>query len=199
MSSMPKSLDRLIRGLARMPGIGAKTAERLAFYILRADKEEVASLAQAITDVKGSIRFCSICNSLSEEETCSICQDLKRDRSVICVVENPGDIIAVEKMNQFNGRYFCLMGSLSPLDSIGPEELKIGKLVSLIKAEGIKELIIATDSDHEGNTTALYLSRVIKPLGIKLTRIAFGLPVGSNVEYADQATLIKAFEGRRQF
>jgi len=196
---MPKPLNRLIEGLAKMPGIGSKTAERLAFYILRSPKEYSDSLVQAITDVRETITFCKICNNLSEGDLCEICADAKRNRSIICVVEDPNDIMAIEKMGQFTGRYFCLMGALSPLDNIGPEELKIDSLIELIKREKIKEIIIATDSDQEGETTALYLSRVIKPLGLKLTRIAFGLPMGSNIEYADQATLIKAFEGRRQF
>lgn len=195
---MPKSLNRLIENLAKMPGIGLKTAERLAFYILRSPKEYSASLIQAITDVKSTIIFCTVCNSLSENKLCEICSDPKRDGSVICVVEDPNDIMAIEKMGQYNGRYFCLMGALSPLDNIGPEELKIDKFVDLIKRERVKEVIIATDSDQEGETTALYLSRLIKPLGVELTRIAFGLPMGSNIEYADQATLTKAFEGRRQ-
>ena len=196
---MPKPLNRLIEGLAKMPGIGTKTAERLAFYILRSPKEYSDSLVQAITDVRGTITFCKICNNLSEGDLCEICADAKRDRSIICVVEDPNDIMAIEKMGQFRGRYSCLMGALSPLDNIGPEELKIDSLIELMKREKIKEVIIATDSDQEGETTALYLSRVIKPLGLKLTRIAFGLPMGSNIEYADQATLVKAFEGRRQF
>ena len=199
MPSIPKSLDRLIENLARMPGIGSRTAERLAFYILRSPKEYTDSLMRAIDDVKKMITFCKECNNLSEGELCQVCEDPKRDKSVICVIENPNDIIAIEKMRQFNGRYFCLMGALSPLEGIGPEELRIDKLIDLVKREKIKEVIIATDSDQEGDTTALYLSRVIKPLGIKLTRIAFGIPVGSNIEYADQATLIKAFEGRRHF
>lgn len=196
---MPKSLNRLIEAFAKMPGIGSKTAERLAFYILRSPKEYISSLMHAITDVKETITFCKVCNNLSEDELCEICSDPKRDRSVICVVEDPNDIIAIEKMGQFQGRYFCLMGALSPLEGVGPEELKIDGLIDLIKKEKVKEVIIATDSDQEGDTTAFYLSRIVKPSGIKLTRIAFGIPVGSNVEYADQATLIKAFEGRRQF
>lgn len=182
-----------------MPGIGLRTAERLAFYILRSPREYADTLIQAVTDVKNIIQFCTRCNNLSESDLCDICSNPSRDKSVLCVVEDPNDIIAIEKMGQFNGRYFCLMGALSPLDNIGPEELKIDRLVGFIEKEKIKEVIIATDSDEEGNTTALYLSRVINPLGVKLTRIAFGIPVGSNIEYADQATLIKAFEGRRQF
>lgn len=196
--SMPRSLNRLIESLSKMPSIGTKTAERLAFFILRSPDEYAASLINAVTDVKATITFCRECNNLSEGELCAICSDPKRDRSILCIVENPNDIIAIEKMGQFGGRYFCLMGALSPLDSVGPEELKIDELISFIKKEKITEAIIATNSSEEGNTTALYLVRVLKPLGVKLTRIAFGIPVGSNIEYADQATLIKSFEGRRQ-
>ncbi len=197
--SIPKSLSRLIENLSKLPGVGPKTAERLAFYILRSPKEYADSLMRTITDVKKTITFCKVCNNLSEGELCDICSDQKRDKSVMCIVENPSDIIAIEKMGQFNGRYFCLMGALSPLENIGPEELKIDKLIKLIRHEMVKEVIIATDSDQEGDTTALYLARVIKPLEVKLTRIGFGIPVGSNIEYADQATLMKAFEGRHQF
>jgi len=195
--AIPKSLRKLIENLAKMPTIGVRTAERLAFYILRSPREYADSLIHSIKEVKDTIVFCKRCNNLSEGELCHICSDSSRDRSSLCVVEGPNDIISIEKMGHFNGRYFCLMGALSPLDSIGPEELQIDKLIEHIKKEKIKEIIIATDSDEEGETTALYLSRVIKPLGIRLTRIAFGLPVGSNIEYADQATLMKSFEGRR--
>lgn len=196
--AMPKSLNSLIENLTKMPGIGPKTAERLAFYILRSPKEYADSLLDSIADVKNTIRFCNICNNLSEGDLCQICSDPKRDKSSICVVESPHDIIAIEKTGHFNGKYFCLMGALSALESVGPEELRIDRLIELIKKEKIKEVILATDSDQEGEMTALYLSRIIKPLGIKLTRIAFGLPMGSNIEYADQATLIRSFEGRRQ-
>jgi len=197
--AIPKSLKALIDNLSRLPGIGRKSAERLAFYILRSKDEYAEALIKSISDVKNTIIFCKDCNNLSEAELCDICSDTTRDASLICVVEDPNDVIAIEKMGQFRGRYFCLMGALSPLDSIGPDELKIDKFLELVSKKKIKEIVIATDSDEEGNTTALYLARVVKPLGVKLTRIAFGIPVGSNVEYADQATLIKAFEGRRQF
>ncbi|MEE8360309.1 MAG: recombination mediator RecR [Candidatus Omnitrophota bacterium] len=197
MSAIPKSLTRLIENLSRLPGIGAKTAQRLAFFILRSQREYAEALVNSIKEVKDAVVFCEDCNNLSEGTLCEICGDPTRNKGVLCIVENPNDVVAVEKMGQFEGRYFCLMGALSPLDSVGPEELKIDKLIKFIEREKIKEAIIATDSDEEGNTTALYLARVLKPLGVRLTRIAFGLPVGSNIEYADQATLIKAFEGRR--
>ena len=197
--AIPKSLTRLIEGFSKMPGIGLKSAERLAFYVLRAPREYADLLMRSITDVKNNIKSCKVCSNLSDDDLCQICSDQKRDRDVICVVENPNDIIAIEKTGGYNGRYFCLMGALSPLDGIGPKDLKIDKFLELIKKEKIKEVILATDSDQEGETTALYLARAIKPSGIKIMRIAFGIPVGSNIEYADQATLAKAFEGRRQF
>ncbi len=195
--SIPGSLSRLIENLSKMPGIGSKTAQRLAFHIMRSPKSYAHSLVQSITDVKNTITFCQDCNNLSEDRLCAICSDERRDKGVICIVEDPNDIIAIEKTGQFNGRYFCLMGALSPLDNIGPADLKIDRLIDIMKAKKVKEAIIATDSDQEGETTALYLSRALAPLKVKLTRIAFGLPVGSNIEYADQATLIKSFEGRR--
>lgn len=196
--AIPKSLSRLIENFSKMPGIGRKSAERLALFVLRSPREYAESLTRSITDMKNTIKSCRDCNNLGEEDLCQICSDSNRNRSVLCVVEYPNDIMTIEKMGQYNGRYFCLMGALSPLEGIGPDELKIDKLIGFIKREKIREVIIATDSDEEGNTTALYLTRVIKPLKLKLTRIAFGLPVGSNIEYADQATLMKAFQGRTQ-
>ncbi len=195
---IPKALSGLIDDLAKLPSIGKKTAERLAFYIMRSPREYAEKLLRDIRDVKETITFCTVCNNLSEGRLCDICSDPRRDRSSLCVVEDPNDVIAIEKMGRFNGRYFCLMGALSPLDSVGPEELKIDRLIGLVRKDKIKEVVLATDSDEEGNTTALYLSRVLKSTGVRITRIAFGLPVGSNIEYADQATLLRAFEGRRQ-
>ncbi|MFH1752880.1 MAG: recombination mediator RecR [Candidatus Omnitrophota bacterium] len=199
MPAIPKSLTRLIENISKLPGVGAKTAQRLAFYILRSQKEYADSLIDSIKEVKETVVFCEDCNNLSDGRLCEICADSRRNKNVLCIVEDPNDVVAIEKMGQFDGRYFCLMGSLSPLEGIGPEELKIDKLMRFIEKERIKEVIIATDSDEEGNMTALYLARVLKPLGSRLMRIAFGLPVGSNIEYADQATLMKAFEGRRLF
>ncbi len=197
--ALPKSLSKLIDILAKMPSIGRKTAERLAFFVLRSPLEYSQALAAALLDMKNVISFCKDCNNFAEGELCDICSDPKRERSILCVVENPNDLIAIEKMGQFRGRYFCLMGALSPLDNIGPRELKIDKLINFIGREKIREVVIATNSNEEGSTTALYLARVIKPSGVMLTRIAFGLPVGGNIEYADQPTLMKAFEGKRQF
>ena len=197
--SIPKSLSRLMELLSKLPGIGPKSAERIAFYILRSQGDYAGSLTSAISEAKSTIKPCRTCRNISERDICEICSSPDRDGSLLCVVEHPNDIIAIEKMGRFSGRYFCLMGALSPLDGIGPDDLKVNDLINLIKEKKIREIIIATDSDQEGDTTALYLSRVIKTLGVRLTRIAFGIPVGSNIEYADQATLVKAFEGRRQF
>lgn len=196
MARYTKSMETLIEEFAKMPGIGPKTAERLAFYILKAPREDVAFLASAIMKVKQSIGFCKVCNNLSEGPTCQICQDPRRDKSTVCVVEEPNDVIALEKAGGYKGVYHVLLGALSPLEGVGPEDLKIKELLSRIKSQKIKEIIIATDSDTEGEATALYLTRVIKPLGVKMTRIAYGIPVGSSLQYADQATLARAMEGR---
>lgn len=196
--SQTKSVDALIKELEKMPGVGSKTAERLAFYILSLPREEAKALALSIMRVKDNIGFCKICNSLSEEEICSLCQDERRDRSVICVVEEPKDVSSIEETGVFKGLYHVLLGALSPLDGIGPDEIKIKDLLSRLKSDKIKEVVIATDLDTEGETTALYLAEVIKPAGLKVTRIAYGIPVGSSLEYIDQATLAKALDGRRE-
>jgi len=199
MTALPKSMQTLVDAFSKMPGIGPKSAERLAFYVLRSSNENVELLSRAISDIKKLVCFCKICHSLSESEICNICQDDARDKSLLCIVEEPNDIIALEKTRNFNGRYFCLLGALSPLDGIGPDELRINSLIDRIKKENIKEIIVATDSDNEGDMTALYLAKTIRPLGVKVTRIGYGIPVGSDLEYMDQATLIKALEGRRSF
>jgi len=195
---LPESMNTLIREIGRMPGIGPKTARRLAFFILKRPKEEAKRLAGAILKVKETVRFCRDCNNLSDSELCEICANEKRDRSVLCVVEKPSDVISIEKMGDFTGRYHVLLGALSPLDGVGPEDLKIDDLVKRIKKDKVKEVIIATDSNTEGEMTALYLAKVLKPLGVKLYRIGYGMPVGADLEYADQATLYKAFEGKRE-
>lgn len=198
MALYAESMNKLIQRFGKLPGIGRKTAERLTLYILRASPEEARALAQAIMEVKEKVGYCRICNNLSQEEVCQICEDEARDRSTICVVEEPHDIIAIEKTQKFRGRYHVLLGALSPLEGIGPGDLKIEQLLGRIKSERIEELIIATNCDSEGETTALYLTRIIRPLGVRLTRIAHGIPLGSNLEYADQATLGRALEGRRE-
>ena len=198
MTGFPVSMKLLIEEFSKMPGIGPKTAQRLAFYILRSPKNEADALAGAIHKVKESVRFCKACNNLSDEDTCEICKSSSRDRSVLCIVEEPNDISAIEKGGNFDGIYHVLLGSLSPLDGIGPSELKIKELLERVKKEKFKEIIIATDFNTEGEATALYLIRVLKSSGAKLTRVAYGIPVGGDLEYADQATIVKAFEGRRE-
>lgn len=193
-----KSMGDLINELVKMPGIGPRTAERLAFYILKIPKEQARLLSYAIISLKDNITFCKNCFNLSEDETCRVCSDITRDTSLICVVEEPKDIIAIEKTNGYKGLYHVLLGALSPLDGIGPDELKIKELISRIRSTTINEIIIATSSNTEGEATALYLTKLIKPLGVKLTRIAYGIPVGSNLDYTDQATLAKALEGRTE-
>jgi recombination protein RecR len=190
-------MKSLIEELAKMPGIGPKSAQRLAFYILRSGKPEAQALAGAILKVKESVRFCRTCNNLSDEETCDICRSSGRDRTVLCVVEEPNDIITIERSGNYNGLYHVLLGSLSPLDGIGPSDLKIKELEDRVRKERFKEIIIATDFNTEGEATSLYLMKVLKASGARITRVAYGIPVGGDLEYADQATIIKAFEGRR--
>ena len=188
----------LIAEFGKMPGIGLKSAQRLAFFILTKPREEAKKLSEAIIKLKESVKFCRTCNNLSDAEICSICGDNTRDRSTLCVVERPGDVISIEKMGEYNGLYHVLLGALSPLDGVGPADLKIKELVTRVKNEKIKEIIIATDSNTEGDATALYLVRLLKPLCGKVYRIACGMPVGSNLEHADQATLYRAFDGKRE-
>ena len=198
MSGYAKSLERLIAVFTKLPGIGQKSAERLAMHILKSPKEDAVALSEAIIKVKETIGFCKNCYNLSEGEACHICGDPQRDRTTILVVEEPKDILAIEKTGVYRGLYHVLLGAISPLDGIGPDELKIKDLLRRVKAEKIKEVIIATDADTEGETTALYISQLLKNQGVKASRIAYGLPVGSHLEYADQATLARALEGRNQ-
>jgi len=189
-------MQELIDCFKNMPGIGSKTAERMAFHVLKAPAEEMAKFSSIIRKVKEDVRFCKKCGNLSESETCSICNDPRRDKTLVCVVEEPKDLILIEKSGRYRGVYHVLFGVISPLDGIGPEELTIKELLNRIKEDKVKEVIVATDSNAEGETTALYLSEHIKPLKVKVSRIAYGIPVGGNLEYADQATLIRAIEGR---
>lgn len=197
MATYTNSIEKLIESLIRLPGIGRRSAERIVTYILGVSKDEVRVLTESVTNVKESVRFCSICNNLSEQETCKICQDSRRQKDLICIVEKPTDVTAIEKSGDFQGVYHVLLGSISPLEGKGPSDLKIEGLIQRIKQNNIKEVIIATDADTEGETTAIYLTRLIKPLGVSLSRIGLGLPVGSNLEYADASTLSKALESRR--
>ncbi|MFH1868705.1 MAG: recombination mediator RecR [Candidatus Omnitrophota bacterium] len=196
MEKYTKSMQTLIQGLTKLPGIGPKSAERMAFHILRLPHSEAKSLAYSILKVKESIKFCKICGNLSEQDACGICGDPYRDKTVICVVEQPTDVVSIQKSGAFNGLYHVLGGALSPLDGVGPENLRISELIARIKTNRIKEVIIATGSDSDGETTALYLSRLLKKEKTSVTRIAYGLPMGSSLEYADQVTLAKALNGR---
>jgi recombination protein RecR len=193
-----RALGRMVEAFMRLPGIGRKSAERLAFAVLGMPKEEAAGIAQAILDLKNNSRYCSVCNNITEDERCVICRDEKRDGSRVCVVEEPSNILVLEKSGIFRGRYHALLGAISPLDGIGPEDLKIDGLMERLRAGGVKEVIIATNPTVKGETTALYLSRLIKPLGINVSRIAYGLPVGGDIEYADESTVQRALEGRRE-
>ena len=198
MDAYTESVERLIAALGKLPGIGRRTAERLAFYLLDADKEEVAALAAALGDIKTKVGRCSECGSMAEGERCAICASPRRDRTRLCVVEKPKDVIRLEATGGYNGLYHVLLGSLSPLDGIGPGDLKIDELLERVKKEKFKEIILATDFNTEGEATALYLIKVLKNSGAKLTRVAYGIPVGGDLQYADQATIVKAFEGRRE-
>lgn len=198
MSAMIAPLERLIEQFRRLPGIGYKTAVRLAFHVLETSKEEAAEFASAILDAKEQIGVCAVCQNISEKELCPICEDPTRDESIICVVEHSKDVSAIEKVKEFSGRYHVLGGLISPMDGIGPEQLKIGELLKRLNHEDVRELIVATNPSLEGEATALYLSRLVKPLGIKVSRLAYGLPVGGELEYADEVTLSRALEGRRE-
>lgn len=193
------SVERLVNRLARLPGIGRKSAARLAFHILKLPREEAFELADIIRDVKEKVGFCSACNNISETDPCQICSDPERDRSIICVVEETSDAAALDKAEGFRGLFHILGGRLSPLDGIGPEDLKIKELLNRLQDGAVQELIIATNPNVEGEATAIYLSKLFKPMGLKVTRIARGLPVGSDLEYADSITLTRALEGRQEF
>ena len=187
----------LIDELGRLPGIGPKSAQRIAFHILEADPDDMRKLASSIVTVKDKVKFCSICGNVTEQETCTICRDTRRDPTMICVVEESKDVIAVERTRSFRGRYHVLGGAINPIAGIGPDQLRIRELLSRLSDEQISEIIIATDPNLEGEATATYLSRMLKTLGINVTRLASGLPVGGDLEYADEITLGRAFEGRR--
>lgn len=197
MARYPKPMARLIEELVRLPGVGPKTAQRLAFFLLAQSPADVQSLAESIVEAKKRINYCSLCFHFTEDDPCSICSDTKRDQNFICVVEEPRDVIAMERTKSFNGVYHVLHGSISPLEGIGPNQLKIQELVAKIKPE-VEEVVLATDPNVEGEATAMYLARVLKPIGVKVTRMAHGMPVGSDLEYVDEVTLSKALEGRRE-
>lgn len=190
-----ETIEQLIEEFASLPSIGRKTAQRLAMHVLKMPREEVANFAKVLIDVKDKVRYCTVCFNITESDPCSICSSQKRNRKVICVVEEPNDVIAVEKTHEFNGLYHVLGGALSPLDGIGPEDLKVRELLSRLD-DDVQEIILALNPNVEGETTTLYLAKLLKPLSINVTRIARGLPIGSDLEFADEATLTRALEGR---
>jgi recombination protein RecR len=196
-SNYTKPVQTLIDEFGKLPGIGPKSAQRIAFHLLKMSADDAGRLAHAITDAKARVRFCERCFNVAEDALCPICADDRRDSSVICVVEESRDIVAVEKTGEYRGRYHVLLGAMSPLEGIGPEQLKIRELVLRLEPEGVEEVIVCTNPNTEGEVTAMYLARMLKPLGVKVTRIASGLPVGGDLEYADELTLGRAIEGRR--
>jgi recombination protein RecR len=198
MTLGPPSLGRLAERLVRLPGIGRKTAERLALYVFKMSEEDASALANAIVEVKQRTRLCSVCCNVTEEDPCPICSDEGRDASLLCVVEQPGDVIALERTGHYRGHYHVLQGALSPLDGIGPEQLKLSELLGRLKEGAVREVIVATNPNVEGEATALYLTKLIKPLKITVSRIARGIPVGSDLDFADEVTLTRALEGRQQ-
>jgi len=194
----PDPLSRLVEQLQRLPGIGSKSAQRLAFHILKTPREEVERLAEAMRDVKDRVTYCSTCSNITDIDPCYFCTDSSRDHRVVCVVEQPENVSAVEKTRDFKGLYHVLMGALSPLHGVGPDDLKIKDLLTRVGHGGIEEVILATNPNVEGEATAIYLAKLLKPLGVRVTRIAMGVPVGSDLDYADEVTMQRAMEGRRE-
>lgn len=197
MAGTPRSLERLTAEFQRLPGIGAKSAARLAYYLLRSSDEESERLASAIREARAAVKRCSVCNTLTEGDPCEICSDPRRDAGILCVVEEPGNLVAIEKTREFKGRYHVLWGALSPLKGIGPDQIDVAGLVGRVTPE-VKEIVIATNPNVEGEATALYLARRLKAAGVRITRIAFGLPVGGDIEYADEVTMARSMENRRE-
>ncbi len=187
----------LIDELGRLPGVGPKSAQRIAFHLLQADPIDVKRLVSALVEVKDKVRFCTVCGNVAQEEQCRICRDPRRDAALICVVEEPKDVVAIERTREFRGRYHVLGGAISPIEGIGPDDLRIRELLARLASDDITEIIIATDPNLEGEATATYLARLLRPMGLRVTRLASGLPVGGDLEYADEVTLGRAFEGRR--
>ena len=199
MRQYPRALNKLINELSKLPGIGGKTAQRLAFHILGLTESEAQQLAEAIVSAKRSLHYCSQCGNLTDQDPCIICSDGERDHSIICVVETPQDVMAMERIREYNGLYHVLHGAISPAEGVGPNDINLKSLITRLQSDdGVKEIIIATNPNIEGEATAMYISRLIKPSGIKVTRIAHGIPVGGDLEYADEVTLLKAIEGRRE-
>ncbi|MET3683788.1 recombination protein RecR [Alkalibacillus flavidus] len=193
----PEPITKLIDSFTKLPGIGPKTAARLAFFVLEMEEDDVLDFAKSLVNAKRELTHCTTCGHITDQDPCSICSDPSRDGSVICVVQDPKDVIAMEKMKDFQGKYHVLHGTISPMEGIGPEDINVSTLIERLKDEQVEELILATNPNVEGEATAMYISRLVKPSGIRLTRIAHGLPVGGDLEYADEVTLSKALEGRR--
>ncbi|MEB2282789.1 recombination mediator RecR [Lysinibacillus xylanilyticus] len=194
----PEPISKLIDSFMKLPGIGPKTAARLAFFVLTMKEEDVLSFSKALIDAKRNLSYCSVCGNITDVDPCHICTDKQRNHSIICVVQDTKDVIAMEKMRDFNGMYHVLQGAISPMDGVGPEDINVASLLVRLQDETVQELILATNSTIEGEATAMYISRLVKPSGIRTTRIAHGLPVGGDLEYADEVTLSKAMEGRRE-
>ena len=199
MDHYAKPLTRLINELGRLPGIGGKTAQRLAFHILSLPDDEARSIADAIVNAKMKMKYCSVCGNLTDTDPCSICRDSKRDQDIICVVENPRDVLAIERVKEYRGLYHVLHGAISPMEGIGPDDINLRSLMIRLQQHDIKEIILATNPNIEGEATAMYITKLVKPTGIKVSRIAHGIPVGGDLEYADEETLLKALEGRRSY
>ncbi|GEN44704.1 recombination mediator RecR [Alkalibacillus haloalkaliphilus] len=193
----PEPITKLIDSFTKLPGIGPKTAARLAFFVLEMKEDDVLDFAKSLVNAKRELTHCTVCGHITDQDPCSICSDQSRDNSVICVVQDPKDVIAMEKMKDFQGKYHVLHGTISPMEGIGPEDINVSTLIERLKDEKVEELILATNPNVEGEATAMYISRLVKPSGLRLTRIAHGLPVGGDLEYADEVTLSKALEGRR--
>ena len=198
MSVYPESIDRLVGELTKLPGIGEKTAQRLAFHLIDAPKDDITALADALVAVKDKVHLCPVCFSITDKDTCDICSDPNRDRSVICVVEHTRDVYAIERTREYNGLYHVLHGVISPLEGVGPQDIRARELIKRLNDQAVKEVIMATNPTPEGEATAVYLSNLSTPAGIQVTRLAKGIPIGADVEYTDEVTLIKAFEGRKQ-
>lgn len=198
MNVYTRAVQDLIDELGKLPGVGPKSAQRISFYLLKTPREDALRLARAITEAKDKVSFCRRCWNIAEGDSCGICNDSRRDTTVVCVVEEPRDIVAVEKTGEFHGRYHVLQGAINPIEGIGPDQLKVRELLARIDAEEIAEVILCTNPNLEGDATAMYLTRLLKPMGVKVTRIASGLPVGGDLEYADELTLGRALEGRRE-
>ncbi|MBN6187360.1 recombination protein RecR [Aneurinibacillus sp. BA2021] len=194
----PEPIAKLIDGFMKLPGIGPKTAARLAFFVLNMKEDDVLEIAKALVNAKRNLVYCSVCQNITDVDPCRICSDTSRDKSIICVVQEPKDLIAMEKTREYNGYYHVLHGAISPMEGIGPEDIRIPELLRRLEDEDVKELILATNPNIEGEATAMYISRLVKPFGIRVTRIAHGLPVGGDLEYADEVTISKALEGRRE-